>query len=58
MKTLLNSRKGQGTTEYMLILAIIVGIALLIGKGKLGQTITDKVNEISDQIKSGGTGHG
>ena len=53
MKSLLKNRKGQGTAEYMLILAIVVLLALAIGQGSLKKAITEKVDSISQMITSG-----
>lgn len=56
MRKLLHSKKGQGTTEYIVILAIVVAIAVTIVwhnlggnngvlSAKVGQ-ITNKINEV------------
>jgi hypothetical protein len=45
MKRLLKNRKGQGTTEYMVLLAIIVAIAVLFR-----QPISDAVSAKSKAI--------
>jgi hypothetical protein len=49
MKNLLNKR-GQGTTEYIVILAIVVALAVGIFWGKLKGPLNDKVQKIADSI--------
>ena len=45
MKNFLRNRKGQGTTEYIVIMAIAVALAVGLFwntiKGKLGARVTD-----------------
>ena len=44
--------KGQGTTEYIVILAIVVGIAIAVIMGPLKTAITSKLSEITSAIGS------
>jgi hypothetical protein len=50
MSTLLRSRKGQGTTEYIVILAIAVALAVGIFWTKLRDPLRNKVQDISQDI--------
>ena len=52
MKHLLKNRRGQGTTEYMVILAIIVFIALAF-KGPIADAVTKKSKSIGNLILTG-----
>jgi len=52
MQTLKNRNKGQGTTEYIVILAIVVGIAVILLKSNLGSYLTNAINSIGGQINS------
>lgn len=48
-KSMLKNNRGQGATEYILLVAVVVGIVMVFGpkiKQKLGQT----TNELSDKI--------
>ncbi len=40
---------GQGATEYILLLVVIVGLATLFGE-RIKQAVTDKINEVSGLI--------
>ena len=56
MKSLLKNRKGQGTTEYIVILAIVVGLAIaLFGTSSGFKTMIGfKLNQIITNISSAG----
>lgn len=48
-KSMLKNNRGQGATEYILLVAVVVGIVMVFGpkiKEKLGRT----TNELSDKI--------
>ncbi len=56
MKTVMNKvralwkdESAQGATEYILLLAIVVGIAIFFGP-KLKDIINDKVNDIAGKV--------
>jgi len=54
-KKLLRSQKGQSTTEYILILAIVVMIALKFKgqfEGKMNTMIEDLTSKISEGINT------
>ena len=54
-KNLINNKRGQGATEYILLVAVVVGIVMLFGKNirtrlensteKLGSGIDNVVTE-------------
>jgi hypothetical protein len=44
-----NHRLGAGTTEYILILALVLGLALLL----FGRSFLDLVNSQIDKISNG-----
>lgn len=48
-KTLKNI-KGQGMTEYILLLVVVVGIVVAF-KGKIKQTIDSKLGDLDGQIQ-------
>jgi Flp pilus assembly pilin Flp len=48
-KKLARDQKGQGTAEYVLLIAIVVGALVMFG-GPLKKKITDKWNEVSSQM--------
>ncbi|RXT13560.1 Flp family type IVb pilin [Ammoniphilus sp. CFH 90114] len=47
---LFKEEKGQGMTEYALILGVIVGILALITASPLGTAITDAFANIAGQV--------
>lgn len=49
LKTIWKDESGQGATEYILLLVVIVGLATLFG-GRIKETVTDKINEVSGLI--------
>ena len=50
----LKNQRGQGTTEYIVILAIVVAIAVGIFYGPIKQALTNKVGEVSTNIAQSG----
>lgn len=51
MKLMLKSEAGQGATEYILLLVIIVGIAMVFGKD-IKKAVGDKMSQLSSGIQS------
>ena len=54
MKKFIRCRKGQGTTEYIVILAIAMGIALTIFWGPIKDKLKSRVTDISRGIEQSG----
>ncbi len=52
------NQKGQGATEYVVILAIVVGIAIFIFTGPLKTALNSKVSSIASDIQSANGGGG
>jgi hypothetical protein len=48
----LKKKDGQGTTEYIVILAIVVALAVGIFWGKLRAPLQTKVNDIVRSVQS------
>ncbi len=48
----LKSRKGQGTTEYIVILALIIGL-LVVFFPTIETAIKDKAGKIAETIRDG-----
>jgi Flp pilus assembly pilin Flp len=48
-KKLMKDQSGQGTAEYVLLLAIVVGALVMFGK-PLKEKIMDKWNNVSSQM--------
>jgi hypothetical protein len=44
------NRKGQGTTEYIVILGIVVGIAMLVVYGRLQGKLQTGVDNIGTKV--------
>lgn len=44
------NEEGQGATEYILLLVVVVAIAMIF-KDKIQSTVKDKVTEVSGQIQ-------
>lgn len=51
LKTLWNDESAQGATEYILMLVIVVGIAMLF-KDRIKGIIEGKVGELGSSIES------
>jgi hypothetical protein len=43
-------RKGQSTLEYAIILAVIIGVIVLVGRGLFRTTLTDSLNTATNRI--------
>jgi hypothetical protein len=54
MRKLMKNQKGQGTTEYIVILAIVIGLALTVFYTPLKQALSAKVGTISQNITTAG----
>jgi hypothetical protein len=51
------NQKGQGMTEYIVIVAIVVGIAVFLFNGPFSTSLTSKISAIASSISNaGGTG--
>lgn len=48
-KNLINNRSGQGATEYILLLVVIVGLVMLFGP-KIRTAMTGKMDQLSQDI--------
>ena len=56
-KKLWNDEAGQGATEYILMLVIVVAVAFLF-KGKIMEIVGNKLTELAGQIGSFSAGGG
>lgn len=43
------SESGQGATEYILLLVVVVALVLLF-KNNIKDTMTEKINQLKEQI--------
>ncbi len=50
----MRNRKGQGTTEYIIILAIAVSLALVAFWGKIKPKLDEKIDGIATGIQDAG----
>ena len=50
-KKLLKNNSGQGATEYILLLVVIVGLVMIFG-GKIKETMKAKIDDLSASIMS------
>ena len=48
-KKLLKNNSGQGATEYILLLVVIVGLVMIFG-GKIKDTMTKKIEDLNASI--------
>jgi len=48
------NQKGQGATEYIVILAIIVGIAVFLFTGPFKSALNSQITAIASSISSAG----
>lgn len=48
-KNLLKNKRGQGATEYILLLVVVVALVMLF-KEKIKTTMDGKLTELSDKI--------
>lgn len=46
---LLKNQSGQGATEYILLLVVVVSLVVIF-KDQIRQTVSDKVSELKTQI--------
>lgn len=51
LKRLWADESGQGATEYILLLVIVVAIAFLF-KDRIKETLTNKLNDLNSSISS------
>jgi hypothetical protein len=49
-------RKGQSTLEYAIILAVIIGVIVLVGRGLFSTKLTDSLNAASNRIGTESSG--
>lgn len=49
MKKLTKNESGQGATEYILLLVIVVGIAMVFGP-QIKKVVSDKITAVSGDI--------
>jgi F0F1-type ATP synthase membrane subunit b/b' len=52
------NQKGQGATEYIVILAIIVGVAVFLFTGPFSSALNSKIAAIASSISSAGNSTG
>ncbi len=50
-KKLLKNERGQGATEYILLLVVVVGLVMMF-KGKIKETVEEGINKLSGDITS------
>ncbi|KYG66835.1 hypothetical protein AZI86_07310 [Bdellovibrio bacteriovorus] len=48
-KNLLKNKRGQGATEYILLLVVVVALVMLF-KDKIKSTMDGKIGELSEKI--------
>jgi len=49
IKNLINDESGQGATEYILLLVVVVAIAMLF-RDRIQAIVTEKINEVGGNI--------
>lgn len=49
LKTLWKDESGQGATEYILLLVVVVGLAMIFKK-QIFQTVSDKLGTLATEI--------
>lgn len=49
LKNLWKDESGQGATEYILLLVVVVALALMF-RGKITETLTAKLDELGSAI--------
>ena len=49
LKSLWNDESGQGATEYILLLVVVVGLALMF-KDKIRAIVDEKMGELNTEI--------
>ncbi len=50
-KNLIKNQSGQGATEYILLLVVVVGLVMLF-KGKIKSAMSDKMGELDQSMQS------
>lgn len=50
-RNLLKNQSGQGATEYILLLVVVVALVLMF-KNQIKQTVSDKISELNGMIGS------
>lgn len=50
-KKLLKNRSGQGATEYILLLVVVVALVIMF-KSQIQKTVNDKIGELQGMIGS------
>lgn len=50
-KNLINNKSGQGATEYILLLVVIVGLVMLFGP-KIKSAMSKKMDELDTDIQN------
>ncbi|UOF00296.1 Flp1 family type IVb pilin [Bdellovibrio bacteriovorus] len=48
-KKLLKNQSGQGATEYILLLVVVVALVIMF-KGKIQETVSGKIDELQGMI--------
>lgn len=48
-KNFLKNERGQGATEYILLLVVVVGLVMIF-KDKIQTTVKDKISSLSSDI--------
>lgn len=51
LKNFAQDESAQGATEYILLLVVVVGIAMLF-KNQIKQLLEDKISQLGSQISS------
>lgn len=50
-KNLVNNQRGQGATEYILLLVVVVGLVMVFGP-KVKTMVGDKMDKLSEDVGS------
>lgn len=50
-KKLLKNQAGQGATEYILLLVVVVALVIMF-KGQIQKTVNEKISELQGMIGS------
>lgn len=50
-KNLLKNQSGQGATEYILLLVVVVALVLMF-KNQIKETVSNKISELNGMIGS------
>ncbi|MNL25936.1 hypothetical protein D3C87_1474380 [compost metagenome] len=48
-RKLLKNKSGQGATEYILLLVVVVALVLMF-KNQIKETVSGKISELNDMI--------